>query len=149
VKECLQGLPSDHGDLAGETELLQSWGKGLVDARLQWDGLDFDILNSRDNGLALVNLDIVLNTLALLIVDHVDRVLLAGLVLADGSGLECAERSDGGRSAEAHASASRSLEGGASKERHGSGCVCVRLCGRFGLRKCILLRVQESVSRRR
>ena len=65
------------------------------------------------------------NTLALLIVDHVDGVLLAGLVLADGGGLECADGRDGGRGAEAHASASCGLERGAGEERYAQLFVAV------------------------
>ena len=58
----------------------------------------------------------MLATLALLVGDHVDGVFLARLVLADGGGLECADGCDGGGGAEARASASGCLEGGAGEE---------------------------------
>jgi hypothetical protein len=59
--------------LAGKTELLERRSERLVDAALERDSPDLDVLNSRD-WLGLVDFDVVLDTLALLIVDHVDGV---------------------------------------------------------------------------
>ena len=116
-----EDLPSDDGDLAGKTELLESRSEGLVDAVLERNSLDLDVLDSRDDRLAVIDFNVVLYALTLLIVDDVDRILLGGLVLEDGGGLECAEGRDGGSRAEARTSTGRGPDGGA-EERHGE-CV--------------------------
>lgn len=122
MNECEVGcLPGDDGDLAWKTELLEGRCEGLVDAVLERNCLNLHVLNSGDDWLAVINLDIVLDTLALLIVDDVDRVLLGSLVHANSSGSECAEWGDGGRRAEARASAACGSDGGA-EERH-VGCM--------------------------
>lgn len=141
---CDKILPSDHGDLARKAELLEGRGEGLVDCALQRDSLDLHVLDGRDHWLALVDLDVVLKTLTLLIVHHVDGVFLASLFLADGCGLKCAEGCDGGRGAEAHAGASCGLESGAGEERHVEGLVCCDGLARCSVEEVVVGRVVED-----
>jgi hypothetical protein len=129
-----ENLPGDNGDLAGETELLQGRSEGAVDTGLEGSGLDLDVLNGRNDRLGLVDLDVKINTLALLIGDDVDRVLLGGLILADNGLGESAEGSDAGRRAPGRdeGGAVGGLKGAAHEERHDGSvecglCACRRL----------------------
>ena len=123
--EILRNLPGDNGDLTGKTELLQGRGEGLEDARLQRHGGDLDVLDGRDDRLSLVDLNVVIDTHALLVVDNVDRVLLRRLILADGGAGEGAEGRDAGHRARGQGGAVGNPEGVAEK-RHDGG---VRACG--------------------
>ena len=115
-----ENLPGNNGDLAGETELLQGRSEGVVDTSLERSGLDLDILDGRDDGLGVIHLDVVLGTLAFLIGDHVDGILLGWLILADGGLGEGADGRDAGHRARGRGEggAVGGLEGAAHEERH-------------------------------
>jgi hypothetical protein len=122
-----KNLPGNNGDLARETELLEGRSEGVVDAGLEGSGLDLDILNGRNDRLGVVDLDVVLSTLAFLIGDYVNGVLLGRLILADGGLGEGTEGSDASHRARGRGEggAVGGLEGAAHEERHDEVvCAC-------------------------
>lgn len=105
----LEHPPSDDGNLALKAKLLQSGSELLVDASLERDSLSLDVADGRRDRLALVDLDILSDTLALLVVDDGDMIL-RGIVLADDGALEGADGDGSDCGTDASASAARDAE---------------------------------------
>lgn len=100
-----KSLPSDDGDLVGQTELLQSGSELAVYRLLEGNGPGLDVALLGDEGSAgLMDLNVLGDALALLIVDNGDVILL-GVILKDSSGIEGAEGSSDGARTQASAGA--------------------------------------------